>query len=431
MTAAPAAVPAPQGRRSFRALWLGQLVSTLGDELSIVAIPLLLLRVDALLRQLGFVAGSAALGSGLACLVAGHVVDSFDRRWIMLTCDWVRAAGFGCIAVLWTLGLPNPAVLYVISAVAGAASMFFRIAYSTVIADLVVHDELERANGRLESSLALSALLGPALGGWLCHQIGPALTIGLDAASFAFSAVALRWLSVPPRVRTPQGNWLTGLRDGARFAFRHPLLRATIVLMALIHLSFAAVADLFVFHMKRELHQSDTAVGVVYSVAALGGIAGSLATHGIARRFGFGAACLGGIVLQGAAILGAVLAPPALAQVALAFVAFGFGMSLRTVATASMRQRVTPPALLGRVTAVWWFLGTSFSAIGAAVGTSLGERVGTLRVLGGVGALVTAIALLAVFSPIGERRLSDRPREWRTANPSPDRGGASADRPRA
>ena len=183
--------------------------------------------------------------------------------------------------------------------------MTFSIAYMTALANLVDRDQLSDANARVNASASLAFVIGPALAGLLSARIGPTASVAVDALSFGVSALTLTWIrlrrasavrTVEPGYASPRRT-LTEFLEGIRFLAGQPTLRA--VMLLLIGLSFvmAGMMDLFIFHLKNDLHQSDNAVGLVIGLAGIGGVGGGLIAPLLRRRFGFGASWLGGWVL--------------------------------------------------------------------------------------------------------------------------------------
>src|SRR5205814_2792864 len=164
--------------------------------------------------------------------------------------------------------------------------------------------------------------------------------------------------------------------------------------------------DLFVYHLKNDLGQSDRAVGLVFSVAATGAIAGGLLAAPARRRWGFAVCYLGCAMIEGVVLAGIGLAPAAAIVVPLA-AGFTFLEILKGANSIALRQQVTPDHLLGRVTAAFWTINSAPGPIGAALFTALAARAGALRTLALIGAAYTVIAALGLRTPARSRRPED------------------------
>lgn len=390
--------------RDFNVFWAGQTLSGLGDTFAVIALPLLVLAATGSLVQMGLVTGVFGAASLVSGVVSGPIVDRVDRRRLMVACDILRAAAYSLIPLTWWLAGPRVWVIYAVTAVGAFFGNMFQVAAITAVANLVEREQLTEANGRLQGSYALMFLIGPLLAGTVCDRFGPPAAIGLDALSFAVSAVSLQFLRLRRAAaeRNEETTWRKRLVAGVRFLWNEPSLRWITILLAGFSFVASAFLDLFIFHLKRDLHQDDAAVGMVFGVAAIGSILGALVAAPMRKRFGFGATWLVAGFIQGAAVLfmgraGTVFAIAFCASV------FSFAMLIRNVSSISMRQEITPDHLLGRVTAAFWTLITAPAPLGATIATAIAERVGVARVFMGMGAITVALATIGAFSPLRRR----------------------------
>ena len=400
--------PALWRNRDFNVFWIGQTLSGLGDAFGFIALPLLVLEATGSLLQMGLVTGTFGVGSLLSGIFAGALVDRLDRRRLMIVCDVVRTFVYASIPLTWWLVGPNVAVLYAVTALGALFGNTFQVAGITAIANLVDRDQLTDANGRLQGSYALMYLVGPMLAGTLCKRFGAASAIGLDATSFAVSAVSLQFLRLRRAAADrssdggPGDGGRRGWRDlltGARFLWNDPALRWVTILLAGFAFVASAFLDLFVFHLKRDLHQDDAAVGLVFGVASLGSIFGALLAPVLRRRFGFAAAWLGAGLVQGVAVA-AMGATGTVFGIAAAASVFAMAMIVRSVNSVSMRQEVTPDHLLGRVTAAFWTLITAPAPLGATLATAIATRTGVGPVFYASGVLTLGLAAIGFASPL-------------------------------
>jgi len=199
--------------------------------------------------------------------------------------------------------------------------------------------------------------------------------------------------------REEQTGWWRDLVVGAGFLWRHPVLRSLTVLLTALVFFWQGLVDLFIYYLKHDLGQPDQTVGSVMAIAAIGTVAGALGVARLRRRIGFGASWIGSTVLAGLAVAavaftGSVAGVAILATLAYAMTAVG------GICSMSLRQEVTPSALLGRVTSAFWTIHFALGPIGAAVVTALAARVGVTTVIGVCGAAYMLIAALGALTPI-------------------------------
>lgn len=391
--------------RGFNILWAGQTLSALGDAFALVALPLLVLAATGSVAQMGLVTGVYGIGQLIAGLFAGVIVDRKDRRGVMIVCDSLRLALYAVLPVWWALAGPALWLIYVVSLLGALLGMTFQVAYMTAIANLVDRDQLTDANGRLQSTFAVAYVVGPLLAGLIAGRAGAPLAIGLDAATFALSAGSLLFV----RLRAPvsekeeragvvRKGKLSELLAGVRYLWSQPALRAITWLTTILMLLVGGGIDLFIYHLKHDLGQGDEAVGVVLGLASVGAALGSALAPWLRRRLGFGVIWIGGFTLSGLAL--ALIGPaPTVWAVAILAMSFTLGDSLRAILQITLRQELTPDHLLGRVSSAFWTLGAVPTSLGAALATSVAQRLGAPTTLAGMGLGVLALALLAPLTP--------------------------------
>ncbi|MGE5335358.1 MAG: MFS transporter, partial [Nitrososphaerota archaeon] len=369
--------------RSFNIFWAGQALSVLGDSFALLALPLLVFQATGSVAQMGLVTGTFGVGQVISGLVSGVIVDRVDRRRLMILCDVLRFVLYGSIPLVWLLLGPQLWLIYVVVALGAMLGMTFQVSLITALTNLVDRDQLTDANGRISASFSLALVVGPLLAGVVSAWIGPAASIGVDALSFGASALTLSWIRLrhASADRTTENSGaslrriVTDFMEGLRFLASQPVLRIVTLLLAGLSFVMAGMMDLFIFHLKHDLHQSDNAIGLMVGLASIGGVGGGLAAPWLRRRLGFGVSWLGGWALTGISciLIGIV---PALWLILIGAIGYTFGDVLSGTNSYTLRQEMTPDHLLGRVTATFWTITGIASPIGAAALTLLAARLG-------------------------------------------------------
>jgi MFS family permease len=415
---APTRTPSPAAllwrNRGFNILWFGQTLSALGDSFAFVALPLLVLEATGSVAQMGLVTGVNGVGQIVAGVFAGVLVDRVDRRRLMIACDIARCCLYGLIPLWWALRGPAFWLIYVVVLLASLVSMGFQVAYMTAVANLVDRNQITDANGRLQATYAIAYVVGPMLAGLVSARTGPVAAIGIDAVSFVVSAISLTLIRLrvaPDDLRSAKRaaeSKLSELIAGARYLWSEPTLRAITWLTSIEGLLVGGGVDLFIFHLKHDLGQGDSAVGVVLGLASVGAALGSALAPWLRRRFGFGVTWITGFAFSGVAL--ALIGPaPNVAIVAACASGFTLGDTVRAILQVSLRQELTPDHLLGRVTAAFWTLGAVPISLGAALTAALAQRIGAPAVLFGMGVGALAMALIAIATPARAARPEQRP----------------------
>jgi MFS family permease len=386
-----------------------------GDSFADIAVPLLVLRATGSVAQMGLLTGAAGVAAVAAGLAAGVVADRLDRRALLIGCDLARMVLYGLVPVAWALR-PEVWLLYAVLPAGAAIGMVFQVTYVTAVRNLVDGDRITEANGRLFASASAVSVAGPLLAGLISGTLGPTAAIGIDAASFGVSAagawlIRLRGPARPTGSRAaaePRSRPLTEFLAGARFLWRHPVLRSlTMLLSGYIFLTYG-LTNVLIYYLRHDLHQSYAAVGVVLSIGAAGTVGGALLAAPIRRKAGFGAAWIVPVALGGAAVagLGASRSLPVIAALAAVYLA---GESVGGICSMSLRQEVTPDHLLGRVTSAFWVTHFSLGPVGAVLLAWGAGRYGVAPVCVAAGAGCVLIAAIALFTPVRQRGRGPEP----------------------
>ena len=415
---------------NYRKLWSASTISNLGDGIDSAAIPLL---AETLTRDPLLFAGVAIAGRLpwlLFSLHAGVIADRVDRRRLMYLTNAVR---FGLMVLLGVAILLDGAsiwLLYLIAVALGIFEVLFDNASNALMPAVVRKDQLEQANGRLYAGEVVSnQFVGPALGAWL-FGIAAALPILLDAGTFAIAAGLLVSMTgtysrahrrtreatghdgvaaapgdgapTDPSAASPTASTggrrpaaLAEIREGLHWLRRHRLLRTFALLTAAMNgatMTWYSVLALYVVGEGSVLGLSEAAFGLLFIAGATGSLLGSFGAQRATRLLGRGQALRVSLALIG-------LAPLAIAltgDVAVYLVAqalYGFAAVSWNVVTISLRQRLVPDELLGRVNSVFRFLGWGAMPLGALLGGITASVFG-LRAPWFAAAGVVALALV-------------------------------------
>lgn len=365
----------------FRRLWIGDTASQLGVALGGLAVPYLAVTaLHATEFQMGLLGTLTGLGFLIIGLPAGALIDRRRKRTVMILADLGRFLLLLSLPIAWWLGVLTFAQVLVVATAAGMLTVFFDVSYQSYLPVLVPRDQVVEGNAKLQASQSVSQAAGPGLGGLLIKLTGPAPVIVINAAGYLASALALlriRHRETPPPVehRRPL---VTEISEGLKFVVQHPLLRELIACTGLSNLAYSAVGALLVLYMVNELGLSALTIGILESIGAIGGLVGALLTTRLARGIGEGPT----IIVTAIAFQVAAFANP-LASVLAAVPTLVVGQVVLTAAvvaynisTVSFRQRLCPPALLGRMNASARFLVWGTMPIGAFIGGIVAAHIG-------------------------------------------------------
>jgi MFS family permease len=401
--------------RDFRHLWAAETVSQVGTQVTLLALPVVAVTVlDATPLQMGVLTALETAAFLLIGLPAGAWVDRWRRRRVLVTADLVRAAVLATLPLAYLLDALTLGQLFVVAAVTGTATVFFDVAYQSYLPALVDRDQLVDGNGKLEASRAVAQVAGPGLTGVLLRLVGAPLLIAVDAVSFLLSALFIGGIrradTVPDRVaRRPLRSEIA---EGLSFVVRHPRLRRIVACTGTSNLFSAMTNALLVLFVIRSLGLSESTLGLVFSAGAVGGLVGAATAARFARLVGEGRAIpVAAIVCAafGTLLPLAAFGPPVVLLVG-GWFGLSWGVVVYNVVQVSFRQRLCPPALLGRMNASVRFIVFGTMPLGSLLGGVLGSWLGVLPTLWIAAAGGFLACLPVALSPL--RTTDDLPDEW-------------------
>lgn len=385
--------------RNYALLWLSSLISTLGDWLLQVALPLTVLSISGSALATGLTLLSATLPLVLFAPLAGVLADRLDRRRLMIACDLIRAALLPGLLLVHDPG--QLWIVYVVTFLLSLARQLFDPASRALLPQLLDGARLVRAGALLSVAGDAVRLVGPALGGLLYATSGLQLLVWLDVLSFLLSALLIagvRRSDVRVAVSTRQegGDW----RPGWRRVWRSPTLRVLLLADVLSSVKEGTYNVLGVVFVVEVLHAGATGRGWISSAQALGGILGGLLVGHFGARWKARWPVGLGLIGNGVCLLALFLLqsyPAALALSALC----GLPVMAAGVMWTATVQRSAPPRLLGRVFGVFGVVGGLSLLLSQGVASALGDRVSVVLLLS-VGAgfeLLAGVLVLTALRP--------------------------------
>jgi MFS family permease len=388
-------------------LWTASTISNLGDGVFIVALPLLAARLTRSELSIAFIGVAAALPWLLLSLPIGAMVDRGDHRGLMVRADAFRTIVIGGLAIAVAADHARVWMLWVVAAGLGIAEVFFDNASQSIVPAIVEEQLLEKANGRrFAAETAANNFVGTLIGSVL-FAAALWLPFGVDAASFAIAAVlvlTLRLAAGPAREKAPHTTTLrTEIAEGLRWLFRHRVLRGLAVTASVSVVGMQMTAAIYVLFAQDFLHISDRWYGALIAVGAVGAVVGGLVAERTVKLFGI-LFSLYAIVVMWIVCMFAEGFWPRLWVGFTATAAMAFATTVWNTITISLRQRVVPSHLFGRVNSVYRWVVWGSVSIGAAIGGVVSRWWG-LRAPFYIGAVFGAIGLLVLATSVTPARL--------------------------
>ncbi|MEV0201743.1 MFS transporter [Nonomuraea sp. NPDC050691] len=404
--------------REFNLFWSGQTVSLVGDRITVFVVPtLMIFALDASPFEVGVVSMAQYLGIPLLGPIAGVLVDRWNKRVTMVTCDLVRLAAIAAIPVAYWTGVLSTPLLFLCVALVSGATIFFNVGYLVAVPATVPQDRLVRAYSRLEGSRTVSEVAGPSIAAGLYHVFGVAALL-VDAASYLLSAACFTSMRPWGTATVQQGSVWSRLALGFRLNWADPVLRRVVVAAVTLNSGGPVFVTVLPVLAYQGLGVQVAAYGAAMSAAAVGAVLGALAAPRISERLGLGRTMAWALLLHCLVGLGVLAAPtlPPPAVIGVTIGCYGFFMSCINVCSAPIRQSRMPAENQGVMhaafrTATWGVIPLAALAGGSAV-TLLTPGLGVLdaaRVVMAGGTLLAALSFLPALGiqPLLEKQESE------------------------
>jgi MFS family permease len=393
--------PIMRENRNFRRYFIGQSVSLLGDQITLIALPLTaVLALHATAGQMGALTTAYLIPNLLFSLHAGAWIDRRGRRrQVMLATDVLRGLCIATVPLAYAFGNLTWAQLYVVAFVTGSLSVFFYVAYGAFFQVVVPREDYVQANSLIHGSRAFSFLAGTSAGGILVQVLRGPYALALDAVSFLWSAFFLGRIDAeePPGSPSERGALLSGVR----WIRGNAIIRAELLGVATLNLFNFMFFALFILYATRSLGVHPATLGIVLGAASVGTLLGSFVTARISRRFGVGPAFIAGCFLFPAPL---ILVPaaggPHWVVLGILFISeftSGIGLMLLDIMAGSISAGTVPTALRSRVSGAFMVVNYGVRPLGTSLGGILGATIGVRPTLW----IATVGALLGLFFYVG------------------------------
>ena len=391
---------------NFWRLWTSSAASNLADGVFFILLPLLAVRLTDSPLLVAGVAFVGRLPWLVFVLVAGALADRLDRRRTMRDVQLFRVLVLGALTALAVFDALSLPVLYVAAFALGVAETLFDTAAQSILPTIVEKEQLSAANGRLYGvELVTNQFVGPPLGGLLIGISVP-LALGGSAIGYATAAVGLTLMSGSFRAERGEARTrlTTDIAEGLRYLVRHDVLRTLAVMVGVMNLAATATQTMFVLYAVAPgpMGLSEPAFGLLLTTFALGSLAGSFVAASFERRFGRVPILFASIV-----VVAISFAVPAFTTnpfvIGASFAVSGLFVVVWNIITVSLRQRIVPNQLLGRVNAGYRLFAWGTQPLGALLGGAVAQSFGLPAVFLMAGLL--GLSLLATRLVIDEAAL--------------------------
>ena len=388
----------------FRRLWVGQLISLVGRQITLVAVPFQVYSLTRSALYVGLLGIVQAVPLICGSLGGGAIADRFDRRRVLIVTQLCLATCSGLLALGAFIGHPALLEIYAVVALAALVGAVDAPTRTAIIPNLVGVDRLP---GALSLNIVLfqtTLVAGPAIGGLVIAHLGLPAAYSVDVVTFSAAFIAV-WL-LPPQGRssTERERPVAAILRGLSFARRQPVILGGFA-MDLAAMIFGLPRAVFPVLAATTFHAGPQGLGLLYAAPGFGAVIAALASGSVARSKRLGRIIVVAIIAWGLAIIAFGFATTIWVALILLAVAGGAD-SFSAVCRTTIMQRIAPDALRGRLTSLYFMVVTGGPNLGdvetGVVANAFGAEVAI--VTGGALCLVGLGAAAIAFPSVWRYR---------------------------
>jgi len=383
---------------AYRRLWTSILISSLGGQITMLALPLTAaVLLHATPSQMGVLTSMELLPFVLLSLPAGVWLDRVRKLPVYVAGEGLIALVLASVPLGWALGWLSMPYLYLVAFAIGCVFVTAGTASQIVLTQVVPRERLVEAHAKNALASSGAEVAGPGVAGVLIKLTGAPFALLADALMLLLSVLILRGIRVQESlVERQDASFWRDLKDGLRFVARQPLLVSLSISVGCWQLFHHMAMVVQILFATRTLGLNESQVGLCYMGLGGGTVLASIFGHRISARIGPGPSLVLGFAACGVGWLQLALAPLGawgVASFVLMLMCFGVGAVLMFINFLALRQAVTPAPLLGRMTSTMRWLILLPAGPGALLGGYMGEHLGLRWAmgLGGSGALMLAL----------------------------------------
>lgn len=381
------------------------LVSLLGDQVFHLALPWIVYNLTGSALAMGSMYAIGELPVLLNPLL-GTLVDRMNRRRLMVAADLLRALLVASIPLLWYTGQLRLWHLFVLGAVLTVLGQIYNVCNFAIIPLVVPQEDLAALNSITMSLFSVTGTVGPALAGLLIGLVGAPIALLADAVSYLATTLALIWFrppSAPPAAGLGAPAFLRETWGGVRHYVTHRYLLPLGVFMLLANAGFSLCFTQLIYHYRHDLDLPAATTGLLFGGIGLAATGLTLITPWLMKRVSWWVVLFTARLTSGLFV--AAHAPARqLAGLAATIIPGGAIDAMSGVVSNTLRQKVIPTAMMGRVQATHLLVAFIGGPIGAVTGGIIGERWGASLAIALGGAVIATSSLIIPFSPL--RRVS-------------------------
>lgn len=382
----------------------GNLVSFFGDQIYLIALPLIVLSITGSPLSMGIVAALERLPVILQPL-AGVWTDRFNRKFLLLGSDLSRFSAIGLLGILYITGQLEIWHLYAAALFVGVCTQLYQTSQFAILPELVKEEELPAMNAVNSGTFQAAVFLSPGLGGILLSIWNPGVGLILNSFSFLIGALVVWSLPIQPPAWSGKNKdgMISGLKEGFRYVWSVKAILHTNLAMLFSVFGTTMFLTMYIVHLNSTINMATVPIGFLLSVGGITAVAGSFASSWLSKRMTYRTLLFCTGVLGGASIVGFAAGGSFWWLAVMNAVGTGTA-SISSPCILTIRQQGSPAHLLGRVQATSRFMTWSLMPVSALFAGWLAEVYGTTVPILTGGLLVLSASFFYLHPALDKRR---------------------------
>ncbi len=346
--------------RNFFLLWQGQLVSQIGNQISIIAMLFWLKQATGSATLIGLIMMASALPSVLLGPIGGTFADRYPRRTIIICSDLL--AGLTVLSQAGLLFIAPSALnliivwLFAMSSIVAIVDAFFKPAISAAIPDLVPEDKVASGNSLNQASVQVATLIGQGLGGMLFQLLGAPMLFLINGLTYLFTAASESFITIPQTIPERSNSWKEAFREfqiytveGFHYIWSRAGIRAVFLAAAPLNVFAVTIFVLLPFYVEDFLKSGINWYGFLWAAFGVGALAGYIFASVIKFSGKARIAFLSSLLISTSIAFGLLgfVNSPLIALVIMAIL--GMMIGIINVTAITILQIATPSEMRGRV----------------------------------------------------------------------------------
>lgn len=383
--------------RDYMFLWGGQVISVIGTGATQIVYPLLVLSLTDSPAAAGIASGLISVPYIIFSLLAGALVDRWDRKRVMIYCDIGRALVLFTIPVALYFNVLTIWQIYACALIEGTLFVFYNVSDVAALPRVVDKAQLPQAVVQNQVAYSIANILAPSVGTVL-YQLGRAFPFLFDCVTYSGSVLSLLLIrkEFQAERKLTETHILEEIRQGLSWLWQHPLIRFIAFFIGGLNF-IGAATPLIIIVLAKNMGASEAEIGFVFSLSAVGAIVGSLLAGWVQKRFRFHHIIIS-MVWFSALLFPLLALAPHVYVLALIMGLSWVAGPISDVVQMSYRISLIPDALQGRVNSTFRLINFGFQPLGAAVSGVIIQRFGVLAAIAFFSVWYFGIALAALLN---------------------------------